>query len=184
MSICFTGGAIGADTVWGELAEYMGHDVVHYIFDNHKSQCDNLVVLSEDELLLADEFLIKANEIVQRKFPSKSHFTNSLLRRNYYQIKDSDACYAVASLKNNKVSGGTAWAVAMFIQNRKYKPVYILNQDDSLWYSYDYNTSEFQLMDNIPPTPSGNWTGIGTRDISSQSIDRMVQLIEEDKNAS
>ena len=178
MSICFSGGALGADTIWTEVASHYGHDVINYIFDGHKSTCSSLAVLTDDELSVADYYLTKANSIVQRRFPTKSKTTNSLLRRNYYQIKDSDSCYAVSSIDDNKISGGTAWAVAMFIQNRSPKPVFVLNQDDSLWYYYDYNISQYILCDDLPLTPSGNWTGIGTRDITNESIDMIIELFE------
>lgn len=178
MSVCFSGGALGSDTIWTEVANYYGHDIINYIFDGHKSTCSGLVVLTDNELTVADDYLKKANSIVQRRFPTKSKTTNSLLRRNYYQIKDSDSCYAVSSIFDNKISGGTAWAVAMFIQNRPNKPVFILNQDDLLWYYYDYNISQYIICDSLPPTPSGNWTGIGTRDISNESIDKIIELFE------
>lgn len=179
MDICYSGGAIGADKAWGEIAEHFNHKVIHYVFKEHRSLCDNLIVLSDEDLNLADKYLQKANKVLLRKFPSKNKFTNSLLRRNYYQIKDSDTCYAIASIENNKVSGGTAWATTMFIQNRTGE-CYVLNQEDNNWYKFDRNSNLFLIMESLPPAPHGKWTGIGSRKITDKSIDRICELFDKD----
>src|SRR5574343_314486 len=99
--ICLSGGAKGADLQWGMTAGYAGHTVFHFSFANHRSLApsDEVVVLSHEQLVLADEYLLKANETLKRHFPPKNDFATNLLRRNWYQVRDSDAVYAVSTLK-------------------------------------------------------------------------------------
>lgn len=174
-NICFSGGAVGADSTWGIIAKENDHDVVHFIFQNHRSKEDNTVVLSTDELKEADQFLIEANKDLKRSFPTKNEFVNNLLRRNYYQIKDSDSLYAVSTInQDGNVDGGTAWAVTMFIQNRT-GPVYLYDQVKEIWFEYDRDGEVFLEIES-PPTPSGKWTGIGSRKITEDAKEAMINI--------
>lgn len=174
-NICFSGGAVGADSTWGIIAKENDHEVVHFIFQNHRSKEDNTEILSKELLQLADPFLVKANEVLKRSFPTKNEYVNDLLRRNYYQIKDSDSLYAVSTLKEDgNVDGGTAWAVEMFIQNRE-GPVYLYDQVKEVWFEYDRINGGF-IMIEFPPTPSGKWTGVGSRKITEDAKEAMINI--------
>jgi len=50
---------------------------------------------------------MKANQTLHRR-PEKYL---SLLSRNYQQVRNSDAIFAIGTLKNGIVDGGTGWAV-------------------------------------------------------------------------
>ena len=113
-NILFSGGAKGADTMWGDLAKQNGHEVIHYHFDK-KVNPEGAVHLSNEYLEIVDVIVHEANESLQRHFPSRSDYVNNLIRRNAYQIIDSDRIYAVAPLQFGLVHGGTAWAVQMYL---------------------------------------------------------------------
>ena len=84
-NVCFSGGAVGADQTWGNAWKNQGGNVVHFSFEGSHENVQDRHVLREDELREADPYLHRANEYIQRKFPSKDHKTNSLLRRNFFQ---------------------------------------------------------------------------------------------------
>jgi hypothetical protein len=50
---------------------------------------------------------MKANETLHRR---PDNYMN-LLSRNYAQVKNADAIFAVGQLNNGIVDGGTGWAV-------------------------------------------------------------------------
>lgn len=167
VNICVSGGAIGADQQWGMTAGYLGHTVFHFSFAEHRANVPKieLVVLSEAMLREADPYVQKANQALKRKFPTKNDFVNNLLRRNWYQVRDTQAVYAVASLKKSgEVSGGTAWAVQMFIDrfDGGACPVYLFDQISEKWHTW--NGTEWIVID-VVPRPEGVWTGIGSREL-------------------
>jgi hypothetical protein len=165
--ICLSGGAEGADMYWGNAATHAGQLVIHYIFDGHRSKAskDQTVVLTNEQLLLADPSLIEANKKLKRVFPSASSFVNALLRRNFYQIRPASSLYAVSTIKDGIVEGGTSWAVAMFIN--KFGggacPAYVFDQNDDHWYVW----SGEWVRTNEVPTPTDIWAGIGSRKLTN-----------------
>lgn len=171
MNICYSGGAIGADRAWGEAALKAGHDLVHFIFDEHEYRgSEHTRILTQDELLIADPHLMNANQILKRKFPTKSQNTNSLLRRNFWQIKDSDSVYAITGIDEATgiPIGGTAWAIVMFMQRyTDNDKIYIFDQFEDQWFKLNPLQIGQSVWDKISPddvpTPTGKWTGIGTR---------------------
>ena len=176
--LLLSGGADGADFEWGRLAQQNDHDVCHFSFAGHRSKChpSTLVILSDDELLIADPMLKEANKIMKRRFPGSNDHVNNLLRRNYYQIRDSESLYAITSFDYGmKPKGGTAWAIWMFILNRAEFPVYVYDQYTKQWFTYI--NREFSPISK-PPQPSGIWTGIGTREINSAGTSAIHDLFQ------
>lgn len=163
-NILLSGGAKGADTVFGNIAEAIGDEVIHFGFKDHNRG----VVLSQEDLDLADSFLHRANKTLKRQYPTKNPFVDNLLKRNYYQIAETERVYAVAEMKNGKVQGGTAWAVQMF-HDLGGKEIYILNIIDNNW--YDYHGSSVN-----PPMPHGVYTGIGTRKMPENSELKLYEI--------
>lgn len=168
-NICYSGGAVGADFAWGEAAVKAGHHLVHYVFKGHKgSNGPHAVVLDPTKLHLADPYLKTANQTLKRSWPAHSDFVSNLLRRNYFQIKSTDAVYAIAEPDGPSVYGGTAWAVEMFkILQPSSENIFTFNQKNGLWYKW--SGFSWAVVSNVP-RPSGKWTGIGTRDLTPNGI--------------
>lgn len=165
-NLCVSGGADGADLQWGMVAGRAGYAVRHFTFTGHRSKApaEEIVVLTKDQLAVADVHLHTANRTMKRKWPVSNQFVANLLRRNYYQVAWSDAVYAVASIENGMVTGGTSWAVQMFLDRFGFDPapVYVFDQLTDRWLTW--NGSGWDEIDQ-PPKPSGVWAGIGSRDL-------------------
>ena len=165
MSILFSGGAKGADSLFGQCAEKVEHSVTHYAFGGMKSTCI-CYVLNALQLLQADTYLDEANKCLKRAYPTRSVYVNNLLRRNYYQIEDSERIYAVSSIdkKSGWVEGGTGWAVCMGVLNGM-NEVYVYDVNLGYWNRF----LEYKKVKNKvfwepkinPPFPYGKYTGIG-----------------------
>ncbi len=80
--------------------------MIHYSFSNHYgNNHKNSLILNYRELIEADNYIKKANIFLKRIFPTRCEYVNNLIRRNYYQIKNSNRIYAVSHiLKNTKLS--------------------------------------------------------------------------------
>ena len=165
-NVCLSGGADGSDLQWGMVAGTAKHTVLHFSFKGHKSQApqSEIVLLDDSQLRDADPYCVATKSFVKRWFPPKSPYVANLLRRNWYQVRDAEACYAVSTFKNGDVQGGTAWAVAMFINkfNQDPCPAYVFDQDECHWYQWTGLWTPIYE----PPVPTGIWAGIGTRDLN------------------
>jgi len=116
-----SGGAVGSDSYWGEIGERYGVKSNHY-YHGQKTPNGN-VAISEEEFEEGKQHVYKANETLNRKPDNYM----DLLARNYAQVKNADAIFAIGHLKNGIVDGGTGWAVQMAIDD--HKPVYIYDQE-------------------------------------------------------
>lgn len=165
-NICLSGGAIGADLQWGMCAGMAGHAVIHWSFKDHhvKAPACEVVVLTEEQLEAADGALNVAKRRLKRGYFAPDSFNRQLLRRNWYQVKDAERVYAVANVDDKgAVSGGTAWAVQMFVDRFDNGPceVYVYDQLTGLWLTWD----GYLWVRAEPPTPFGVYAGVGSRDL-------------------
>lgn len=161
---------MGSDLQWGMCAGKVGHSVFHFSFSGHRTGAPSseVVILNEEQLLKADSYLAEANKRLNRKWPVKNDWTANLLRRNYYQVNNSDSVYAVSTIDYEKqiVNGGTGWACAMFLDihgDDGYRPLYVYDQNTNKWMGWDN-----RFVEVTPPFPSGIWAGIGSRDLSQE----------------
>jgi hypothetical protein len=176
--ICLSGGADGADLMWGMVAGSVGHQVYHFIFPGHRSKApqSELVVLTPEMLAVADPFLERANKTLKRKWPVSNPWVGNLLRRNYYQIRDSESVYAVAAIgKDGLIVGGTSWATTMMIDlHGDNSRVYVFDQTLETWFSWQ----GLWIPIDRPPVPTGVWAGIGSRDLKQSGKEAIRNLLE------
>jgi hypothetical protein len=163
-NLCLSGGAKGADLLWGENAILNDQDCIHWSFEGHKKPSNNFIILPENVLTMADQACKRANLTLDRRFPPRNHDVASLLRRNWFQVVKAGSCYAISKLENGKVAGGTAWAVQMFIDkfNGEACRAFVFCQTLEAW--HEWNGKAFVEI-NTPPLPQGRWAGIGSRDL-------------------
>lgn len=184
MPLLLSGGADGADTLFGQEAKKVGHDVRHYTFGkyyrNSLHDSASVMILTDEQLKEADPALKRANETLHRRFPTHDPKVDNLLRRNYWQIKTTEAVYAVAPLEAGKyIIGGTAWAVQMAI-DRKVKPIYLFNLVDNKWYFWAKD-HWFQLNPlNLIAEHWDRYTGIGSRQLTPEGKEAIRKLYVDD----
>jgi hypothetical protein len=169
-NVLFSGGASGADSYFSQFAQKRGDLIVHWGFPGMDSEIPrkHIIELNQEQLKEADSYLTIANSFLKRKFPTKSGYVNSLLRRNYYQIAYTKSIYAISSIDSKGiVEGGTSWAVMMGI-TRKVDPIYVFDQNRNKWYEFvcmiDQDCHWAEAL--VVPSPKGFYTGIGSRSLS------------------
>lgn len=176
MNICLSGGAEGADLQWGMCAGSRGDKVIHFIFDGHRSRAPSVekVVLSGDMLAIANPHLEKANKSLCRKWPVANNFVASLLRRNYYQVAWAGSVYAISEIgKDQRVKGGTAWAVQMYIDLHPDGKAYVFDQKKEQWFQWKNGWCPIIS----PPPPEGVWAGVGSRDLVESGKNAIRELL-------
>lgn len=179
-NLCLSGGAEGADLQFGMCAGMAGHGVIHWSFDPHAAKCNapkqEVVILTPAQLEQADAALAVAAKRIKRNPYPNNLFVRNLLRRNWYQVRDAERVYAVASIDDKgRVSGGTAWATAMFMDRFQGAcEVYVYDMAISAWLTWD----GFHWMVVDPPKPHGVYAGVGSRKLETNGKDAIRTLLD------
>jgi hypothetical protein len=178
---CHSGGCPGSDMEWEIQGEKYGVVTVAYSFKGHKQEGKNPKILTGAELNEGWEHVLIANKNLKLYPQGQSTYVKSLLSRNWFQVKNATAIFAIGKFRNNKVvDGGTGWAVQMAIDNKK--PVFFFNQPTNAWYSgtnYDGNgVGYFIEIDGIP-TLTQDFAGIGTREIEQNGKNAIRMVYEK-----
>lgn len=177
---CFSGGAKGADTEWREIGKEFG---VGKHIDFVVSDLWTPRYLEKRDIIEAA--YLSAHTRLKRNFVpfdwykpgDRNSYVGGLLRRDYLQVANAEAIYAIGyivgvgepDLKGWKnrcpypiVSGGTGYAVQMAIDLKK--PVYVFDQDRKSWFFWNYIHTCF--TECCTPILLTNFAGIGTRAIN------------------
>lgn len=183
ISSCYSGGAKGADTLFGQCANKAGHVVAHFHFDEQKKYQKDFFILTQEQLDGSDPYILKANETLKRgNFSAYDKYVKNLIRRNYVQVACADSLYAVAWLDpySNSVLGGTGWAVQMFIDQKAHLPCFVYCMEEEGWFKWDKRTQEWLPVakDQIPK-PQGDYAGIGSRDLTPNGKQAILDLYKE-----
>lgn len=187
-----SGGAIGSDSMWGQIAEEYGipntSDRQMHYYNGQPTPRGNVQISAQDyeEGRYKSAQAAKANWGYQ--YPTMK---DDRLIRNWSQVKYSDAIYAIGHIvqkgerifpnqKNDTriaqqtaVTGGTGYAVEMAIQAGK--PVYVYDQARKQWYS---NINGVWSKSDIPVL-TNNFAGIGTREINQDGINAIRDVFEK-----
>ena len=164
-----SGGAIGSDHMWGYVGFAYGVRVNHYQKD--KTPYGNVTITEEQY----QEGLQKVREAVGplgRRIPSDP-YERGLLARNWQQVKNADAIFAVAEyFEGVHVHGGTGWAVQM--AKGTGKPIHVFNQSDKTWYRWTGSSWAPEPM----PVLTRNFAGVGTRKMNSAGAQAIRDIYE------
>ena len=159
-----SGGAYGGDTFWDIIGREFGvTEHRHYRESSNVGLSKKLKNAGVQATVLTKEQMDTARAEVERLLGKSYPDTRegNLQVRNYYQVANADAVYAVAALNNKKdaVSGGTNTAVQLAIKLNK--PVYVWDINTRSWYLYTNGT----FVSTGTPRLTQNFAGVGSRDI-------------------
>jgi hypothetical protein len=182
--IIHSGGAKGADEIFGNFGCPNGYEVIHHSFMGHKVYGKGIVVCHlPEELQEANNLLCKVSQSIKRDYHDKNKYDLSRLQRDYFQVINSDYIIAVAPFENKEqdiVSGGTGWTVEM--AKEMCKTIYLFDDTQTnIWY-ISKNGEKFTLFDGIVPN-TGIFAGIGSNSISEigkLEIQKILQYRNED----
>ena len=181
-----SGGAYGGDTFWDIIGRTFGvTNHKHYkdagnlnISKQLKNAGVKATVLTKKQMDFARE---KVKEILGIEY--KDDLEGNLQVRNFYQVYNADAVYAIAKISpttSPKVLGGTNTAVQLGIKMNK--PVYVWDIDTEKWYTqdleflktgFDNTKHEFDYngwKEIDTPILTKNFAGVGSRDIEDYFV--------------
>ncbi|THB63334.1 MAG: hypothetical protein D6E12_17120 [Desulfovibrio sp.] len=157
----YSGGAAGAETLFGELAEKYGAQEVNFSFSGHKpNRTANLRTLTSDELLRKDVSLTYVSKLLGRKF-TNAPYLRDVLRTIMYQVDSSLEIFVVGTIQEDgTVKGGTGWG-AEFAKICN-KPLFVFGQVKNGWFTWDHAQSIWAPVD-APTITQKQYCGTGTR---------------------
>lgn len=177
--VCHSGGCPGSDIMWENECHKYGIETIAYSFPGHSQKGRNPKILTPEELNEGFKHVIIASRPIKRSTFYVAAYIKNLLSRNWFQVKNSAAVYAIGKFMDDKhklVKGGTGWAVQMAIDSEK--PVYFFDQPTNSWYKYDYVSSKcFEKIDNTPIL-TNDFAGIGTREIDENGKQAIIKILE------
>lgn len=164
-----SGDAIGSDAAWTSAAIEAG------ITEKRNFSTKSYDALSEAEKTETETEYLKAVEKLKKTPISSSTYVGKLVRRDWLQVKNADAVFAIGrildknEIGNRKyvnttdhkvVDGGTGYAVQMAINNNK--PVHVFDQTKNQWFIWDGN----DFIPEDTPVLTRRFAGIGTRELN------------------
>lgn len=162
----YSGGAVGSDTEWGNVAQKYGFNITHYAVNDYDR-------LSSDDKESIEKQYKEVVERLQRKQLSADSYSGKLVRRDMLQANSADSILAIGRLgKNGHVDGGTAYATERGIIRGI--PVYLFDQNDNHWKMYDGE----KFVDCEQPSLTQHAALIGTRQITDNGK-RAIQNVFE-----
>jgi hypothetical protein len=164
---------------WEREGEKYDVKTIAYSFHGHVQEGKNPFILMGKELDEGWEHVLIADKTLKRNVESlSSTYARSLLARNWFQVKNSSAVYAIAkSMTARTVEGGTGWAVQMGIDNQKF--VFVFDQKENVWKEFIWTFHVFAETDvSRDLILTKNFAGIGTRDINENGKEAIRKIYE------
>lgn len=164
--VLYSGGAYGADTLWGILAHKYGlYRQFHIRPKGNEKIHKSLLALGFNPYVAGEfELQVARDEIRELLGMNLTPSLGSDLKaRNYYQVAKSECVIAVAKLDGLSVKGGTDVAVQLGISLKL--PTYVLDVETERWYRY---SNGFEPCDT--PKLYRKTTLVGTRDIEDYKV--------------
>ena len=178
--ICHSGGCPGSDMEWENEGNKYGVTTIAYSFHNHVQEGKNPKILTVNELAEGWTHVKLADRTLKKNVESlDSPYMKNLLCRNWFQVKNADAVFAIGKLiDRHTVDGGTGWAVQMAVDSDK--PVFLFLQDSmgGGWFRY-MPIVGFEWNRGDVPVLTENFAGIGTRAINEYGKEAIRKVYSE-----
>ncbi len=173
-AILYSGGAVGAEACFGEIAEKYGVEQVNFSFEGHETvRNKGIRILNHEELKQGDVSLSYISSLMHRTYPNTA-FLKKVLQTIWYQVNNSQEIFVIGTiLEDNTVKGGTGWG-AEFAKICN-KVLFVFDQDLNTWFKWEANNwVKFPepVINNI------HFAGTGTRFITDNSRQAIEDLFK------
>ncbi len=163
VSMCtlYSGGAMGAEAYFGEIAERWKVAETNFTFDGHnQKRTANRRVLSDRELAAGAVSLVYVSHRLHRHW-EKTPLLRKVLQVLWHVVSHADQIFVIGVIQpDGTVHGGTGWSVEL--ARRWSKPVWVFDQDKESWFIWDGST----WRKGTPVIESTRFAGTGTRFLS------------------
>lgn len=170
--ILYSGGALGAESCFGEFAEKYGIDEVNFSFEGHETgRTRGIRILNHEELKQGDVSLTYISTLMHRTYPNTA-VLRKILQTIWFQINSSQEIFVIGTiLADNTVKGGTGWG-AEFAKLCN-KTLYVFDQEKNSWFKWNRTIWE----EHTDPTITNiHFAGTGTRTLNENGKKAIEEL--------
>jgi hypothetical protein len=174
--ILFSGGAAGAESAFGALAERHDIEEVNFTFDGHQIERHRGVrVLNHEELGNGDVSLEYVSRLMHRRY-TEGPTLRKILQTLWYQVNNGQEIYVIGTIQpDDTVRGGTGWG-AEFAKLCN-KPLHVFDQDRNEWFRWTGSAWE-SASAALPVIMHPHFTGTGTRTLQENGRRAIEQLYQ------
>lgn len=168
----FSGGAQGAETEFGRMAEKYGVQEVTFAFEGHKiERSRGLRMLTPEELMRKDVSLSYVSRLLNRTF-TNAPLMRKILQTIMYQVDSGHEIFVIGTImEDGTVKGGTGWGTEFAkICN---KPLYAFGQVRNAWHRW---TGETWERCDTPTITARHFSGTGTRFLEDNGRQAIADL--------
>lgn len=175
--IVYSGGAPGAEAMFGACAERHGIEEVNFTFEGHNSERQRGVrMLTREELQEGDVSLEYVSKLMNRRYTQAASI-RKVLQTLWYQVNAGQEIYVIGTILPDKtVRGGTGWG-AEFAKLCN-KPLHVFDQDTDGWFKWDGKEWMSLAPTEGPVIAHPHFTGTGTRTLQANGRRAIEQLYE------
>ncbi len=169
-----SGGARGAEAMFGECAEGWGLSEINFTFEGRNPERKRgQVRLTSEELELGAVSPVYVVAQMHRSYPDTPLFKKTL-KSIWHQVATAGQVFAVGSiLEDETVKGGTGWAVEL--AKHWHKPLFVFDQGKSLWFAW--RDKSWQACE-APTITHRRFCGTGTRELNDAGKEAIRALFE------
>lgn len=169
----YSGGARGAEAVFGEAANAWGLKEVNFTFQGHHIlRTVNTVELTMEELAKSDMVMNEVSRRLARDYSTRP-WMRSILQSICHQVNKGYQVFVVGTImEDQSVKGGTGWAAELAkLFNR---PLSVYDQDRHAWYGWHAGA----WVKEEPFIQHYNICGTGTRHLNESGAAAIRELFE------
>lgn len=170
----YSGGAKGAEAVFGEAAARYGLHEVNFTFDGHlQERTVGQYVLSPGELASGDVSLSYVSKRLNRTYDDQGGLIRGVLQTLWHMVSRSQQVFVIGRIQDDgTVRGGTGWSVELArMWNRD---LWAFDQDQGGWYHWQGD----QWAASTPVITALHFTGTGTRYLNDVGRQAIVDLFD------
>lgn len=169
----YSGGANGAEALFGEESEKWGVHEVNFTFEGHKqARSRGRYELSPRELAAGDVSLVYVSRRLHRTY-SEGSLIRRVLQTLWHMVSRSQQVFVLGQIQEDgTVVGGTGWSVEL--AKMWNKNLWVFDQKKADWYRWDGD----QWLPGHPVIESIHFTGTGTRYPTDEGKKAIQDLFE------
>jgi len=168
----YSGGAPGAESAFGEIAERYGLREVAFTFEGHRqTRTQGQRVLSPAELAMGDVSLTYVSKRLHRNYHDRESLIRGVLQTIWHMVSRSQQVFVVGAIQEDgTVRGGTGWAVELAAMWSR--ELWVFDLPSSRWHRW----SGCAFGPGQPRITTREFCGTGTRTLPEagrQAIERL-----------
>ena len=169
----FSGGTMGTEAFFGEIAASVGIREVNFTFEGHEQKRTiGRTLLNDKELTIGSTSLSYVSNVLNRNWKRTDNL-QKVVQVLWHIVSHSDQVFVVGTIQpDGTVHGGTGWSVEL--AKRWYKPIWVFDQSQSAWFHWDGQVWE----PSLPTITSRNIAGSGTRFLNHEGKEAIRDLFK------